>query len=67
MSIISNSSCIVNSFVSLLRCYHFSFSVIPYTQKDYIGKKRADETGEQENRGQGDGERDGAEMKTGDY
>lgn len=67
MNIVSNSSSIVNSFVSLLRYYHFSFSLVPYPQKDYIGKSVQMKLGSIRTRGRGDGGGDGAKMKTGDY
>lgn len=46
MDIISNSSRTANSFVSFLRYHHFSSSLVPSAQNDYIGKERADGTGE---------------------
>lgn len=55
-----NCSSRANSFVLFLRYHHVSFYRSPYALKD--GKGRADECGECESRGIGDG----YEMKTGD-
>ena len=67
MDIISNSSSTANSFVSFLRYHHFSSSLVPSAQNDYIGKSVQMELGSEVTRGTGMETVSAAKMKTGDY